>query len=204
MGPGSTVSGAALLNAVLIEASALAATRGLRVAVLRSANLDEGDRELEKSIAPYVNRIPAFAEHLSDDYSCICACNSHGERSAECRWPSPGQMSMANQPRAASSPDSRRVSVAPISMRCATAIASISSNDFLPFMDRFVIDHRYGGFMCITDYDGSRASDTKDCWFEGRGIWVYAFLYNHLAREQRFGRGTGVGSVHSESATDRR
>ena len=59
-------------------------------------------------------------------------------------------------------------------------------DDFLPFMDRFVIDHRYGGFMCITDYDGSRASDTKDCWFEGRGIWVYAFLYNHLAREQRF------------------
>ena len=66
MGPGSTVSGAALLNAVLIEASALAATRGLRVAVLRSANLDDGDRELEKSIAPYVNRIPAFAEHLDD------------------------------------------------------------------------------------------------------------------------------------------
>jgi N-acylglucosamine 2-epimerase len=59
-------------------------------------------------------------------------------------------------------------------------------DDFLPFMDRFVIDHRYGGFMCITDYDGTRASDTKDCWFEGRGIWVYAFLYNHLAREQRF------------------
>lgn len=59
-------------------------------------------------------------------------------------------------------------------------------DDFLPFMDRFVIDHRYGGFMCITDYDGARASDTKDCWFEGRGIWIYAFLYNHLAREQRF------------------
>jgi mannose/cellobiose epimerase-like protein (N-acyl-D-glucosamine 2-epimerase family) len=57
---------------------------------------------------------------------------------------------------------------------------------FLPFMDRFVIDHEYGGFMCITDYDGKRASETKDCWFEGRGIWVYAFLYNHLAREARF------------------
>jgi N-acylglucosamine 2-epimerase len=59
-------------------------------------------------------------------------------------------------------------------------------DDFLPFMDRFVIDHRYGGFMCITDFDGRRASETKDCWFEGRGIWVYAFLYNHLAREPRF------------------
>jgi N-acylglucosamine 2-epimerase len=59
-------------------------------------------------------------------------------------------------------------------------------DDFLPFMHRFVIDHEHGGFMCNTDYDGTRANETKDCWFEGRGIWVYAFLYNHLARENRF------------------
>ena len=59
-------------------------------------------------------------------------------------------------------------------------------DDFLPFMHRFVIDHEHGGFMCNTDYDGTRANETKDCWFEGRGIWVYAFLYNHLAREERF------------------
>jgi N-acylglucosamine 2-epimerase len=59
-------------------------------------------------------------------------------------------------------------------------------DDFLPFMHRFVIDHEHGGFMCNLDYDGTRANETKDCWFEGRGIWVYAFLYNHLAREERF------------------
>jgi len=44
MGPGSTVSGAALVNAVLVDA--LAAARGVRVAVLRSANLEKGDDEL--------------------------------------------------------------------------------------------------------------------------------------------------------------
>ena len=66
MGPGSTVSGAALLNAVLVEASALASARGVRVAVLRSANLDQGDRELARSLEPYVNRIPAF-ESASHD-----------------------------------------------------------------------------------------------------------------------------------------
>jgi uncharacterized phosphosugar-binding protein len=62
LGPGSTVSGAALVNAVLIEAAALAVARGLRVAVLRSANLEEGDDELERSIAPYRDRIPAFGK----------------------------------------------------------------------------------------------------------------------------------------------
>jgi uncharacterized phosphosugar-binding protein len=67
MGPASTVSGAALVNAVLVEAAAIASARGLRVRVLRSANLDEGDRELEASIEPYVNRIPAFSRASCDD-----------------------------------------------------------------------------------------------------------------------------------------
>jgi N-acylglucosamine 2-epimerase len=58
--------------------------------------------------------------------------------------------------------------------------------DFLPFMDRYVIDHEYGGFRCNTDHHGLRANDKKTSWFEGRGIWVYAFLYNHLAREERY------------------
>jgi uncharacterized phosphosugar-binding protein len=61
MGPGSTVSGAVLVNAVFVEAAAIATARGLPTRVLRSANVDEGDRELEASIEPYVNRIPALS-----------------------------------------------------------------------------------------------------------------------------------------------
>ena len=57
---------------------------------------------------------------------------------------------------------------------------------FLPFMDKYVIDHKYGGFMCLTDYTGERESDKKLSWFEGRGSWVYAFLYNNLARERKY------------------
>ena len=34
-------------------------------------------------------------------------------------------------------------------------------DDFLPFMDKYVIDHEYGGFMCLTDYTGERESDKK-------------------------------------------
>jgi N-acylglucosamine 2-epimerase len=58
--------------------------------------------------------------------------------------------------------------------------------DFLPFMEKYVIDHERGGFMCDTDQFGARADQKKSSWFEGRGIWVYAFLYNNLAREKKY------------------
>jgi mannose/cellobiose epimerase-like protein (N-acyl-D-glucosamine 2-epimerase family) len=57
--------------------------------------------------------------------------------------------------------------------------------DFLPFMDKYVIDHQYGGFMCNTDRDGTNLSGNKLAWFEGRGIWVYSFLYNNFARNEK-------------------
>ena len=59
-------------------------------------------------------------------------------------------------------------------------------DDFLPFMDKFVIDHELGGFMCNANYTGERVNSNKLSWFEGRGGWVYAFLYNNLAREQKY------------------
>jgi len=57
--------------------------------------------------------------------------------------------------------------------------------DFLPFMDKYVIDHQYGGFMCNTDLKGVNLSTTKDTWFEGRGIWVYSFLYNNFGKQEK-------------------
>ncbi len=59
-------------------------------------------------------------------------------------------------------------------------------DDFLPFIDRHVIDHELGGFMCNAARDGTRISEVKRTWFLGRGIWTYAFLYQHLAREQYY------------------
>ena len=49
-------------------------------------------------------------------------------------------------------------------------------NDFLPFLDKYVIDHELGGFMCNTDRDGSRINTDKISWYNGRGVWVYSFL----------------------------
>jgi len=57
-------------------------------------------------------------------------------------------------------------------------------DDFLPFMDKYVIDHELGGFMCNTDRDGTNLSTKKNSWYMGRGVWVYSFLYNELTRKK--------------------
>jgi mannose/cellobiose epimerase-like protein (N-acyl-D-glucosamine 2-epimerase family) len=50
----------------------------------------------------------------------------------------------------------------------------------LSFWDRCGIDHELGGFCCSLGYDGTRVNDEKFVWFQGRGLWVYSFLYNNL------------------------
>ena len=57
--------------------------------------------------------------------------------------------------------------------------------DFLPFMDEHVVDHEYGSFMCAADRDGTLLSTDKSAWFTGRGIWVYAFLFNNLTHDPK-------------------
>ena len=59
-------------------------------------------------------------------------------------------------------------------------------DDFLPFMDEFVVDHELGGFMCNTNRDGTKLNTNKNSWYVGRGIWVYSFLYNELAKEEKY------------------
>jgi len=59
-------------------------------------------------------------------------------------------------------------------------------DDFLPFMDKHVIDHEYGGFMCNTLRDGTNVTQDKRAWYEGRGIWVYSFLYNKLKKDPKY------------------
>ena len=59
-------------------------------------------------------------------------------------------------------------------------------DDFLPFMEKYVIDPEFGGFRCNTDHLGNRVNHNKLSWFEGRGTWVYSFLYNNLKREEKY------------------
>jgi N-acylglucosamine 2-epimerase len=59
-------------------------------------------------------------------------------------------------------------------------------NDYLPFLEKFVIDREYGGFHCSVRPNGELVSTVKRAWFEGRGTWVFSFLYNNIAREQKY------------------
>jgi len=59
-------------------------------------------------------------------------------------------------------------------------------DDFLPFMDKFVVDHEYGGFMCNTDREGKNITTNKRTWFEGRGIWVYSYLFNNVSDDRQY------------------
>lgn len=57
-------------------------------------------------------------------------------------------------------------------------------NNFIPNMDKYAIDHEYGGVMCSLDVrSGELVNSNKTSWFVGRGMWVYSFLYNNLDKE---------------------
>ncbi|MBN1291006.1 MAG: AGE family epimerase/isomerase, partial [Candidatus Latescibacteria bacterium] len=58
--------------------------------------------------------------------------------------------------------------------------------EFLPFTEKFVVDHEYGGFMANVDRDGTRVDTEKSTWNEGRGIWVFSYLYNNIDRNRKW------------------
>lgn len=53
-------------------------------------------------------------------------------------------------------------------------------DEYLPFWDRHGVDHEFGGFTCVLDHDGTLLEDTKNMWWQGRGLWTYAYLYRHF------------------------
>lgn len=57
-------------------------------------------------------------------------------------------------------------------------------DEYLPYCDRYVVDYDYGGFMCNAAPDGRRVNTEKRAWYEGRGIWIYAFLYNKMGGDR--------------------
>jgi N-acylglucosamine 2-epimerase len=59
-------------------------------------------------------------------------------------------------------------------------------DDYLPFHEKYVVDKEYGGFHCTVTPTGELVSTEKTAWFEGRGTWVFSFLYNNFGREQKY------------------
>lgn len=60
-------------------------------------------------------------------------------------------------------------------------------DQFLPNMDAYVVDHEYGGFLLQVDCEtGELLGTDKRSWFDGRGLWVYSYLYNNFDTDPRY------------------
>ncbi len=59
-------------------------------------------------------------------------------------------------------------------------------DDFLPFVEKYVVDREYGGFMCTTDLNGNNLTMDKNTWYQGRGLWSFSYLYNNLAKKPEY------------------
>ncbi len=52
--------------------------------------------------------------------------------------------------------------------------------EYIPFHDKWVVDHKFGGYTLKTGWNGPTLSYEKSAWYEGRGAWTYSFLYNKI------------------------
>lgn len=58
---------------------------------------------------------------------------------------------------------------------------------FIPNMNKYIIDHELGGFMCTFNLSTRKLESTdKRAWYEGRGIWTYSFLYNNIEQKPEY------------------
>jgi N-acylglucosamine 2-epimerase len=54
--------------------------------------------------------------------------------------------------------------------------------DVIPFWLRHGLDRKHGGYITALDRDGSILDTDKSVWFQGRGAWMFATLYNTIER----------------------
>jgi len=53
-------------------------------------------------------------------------------------------------------------------------------DDYIPFHDKYVVDHEFGGFTLRVGWNGPTVAYEKSARYFGRGIWTYSFLYNKV------------------------
>jgi len=97
----------------------------------------------------------------------------------------PKQMTGAGSPYPSSDGEVRELAGMPLE-RLREEIRHELFQQFVPFMNRYVIDHEQGGFQCQLNPDGTHPDNDKNTWFQGRGLWVYSYLYNHFGHDPEY------------------
>jgi len=60
-------------------------------------------------------------------------------------------------------------------------------NAYIPYWDDTIrIDKKRGGFMPYLKEDGTHVDTIKRMYYQGRGIWVFSYYYNHFGQDERF------------------
>lgn len=59
-------------------------------------------------------------------------------------------------------------------------------SDVIPFWLRHGVDHEHGGLLTGLDRDGTVIDTDKSIWFQGRGAWMFATLYNTVEPDSRW------------------
>ena len=59
------------------------------------------------------------------------------------------------------------------------------NNGYLPAWNGLRIDREYGGFLPQLNDDGTRKSTDKEMYYQGRGVWIFSYIYNHFGGNER-------------------
>lgn len=57
-------------------------------------------------------------------------------------------------------------------------------DECVPFWLAHGVDAEHGGFICGLGHDGGKLDDSKFAWYQGRGAWVFARIYELTRDEQ--------------------
>lgn len=57
-------------------------------------------------------------------------------------------------------------------------------NTYIPNWDR-AVDHKYGGFANVAIPGREPKFDKKAMYYQGRAIWMFSYLYNHITHDKR-------------------
>lgn len=58
--------------------------------------------------------------------------------------------------------------------------------DVIPFWLRHGLDRDHGGYLTALDRDGTVIDTDKSVWFQGRGAWMFATLFNTVERKSEW------------------
>lgn len=58
--------------------------------------------------------------------------------------------------------------------------------NILPFWMEHGLDKEHGGIYTCVDRQGKLMDGTKSVWFQGRSAYIFAYVYNHVKKDQRY------------------